>query len=423
MTPLTDDPLDAELHAALHRIEGRSPLAVDVDTVIARGRSRRRAVLAERILTVCVVLAVVVGATVFAVRSSSSPDVVVGPSPSPTANPLALIVDLNGEYTESRSPRTGSTMLLLSNQTGQRVTITGWSLVDAPASARAGLAAPIANGDYESLSAAQRRALIAAPKRTTVELDNRHEVNLLVQLAPSCTAADAKIRPSVVLELRADDGTTTKQVIAPDEFAGVMPGGDSRDWVDWAIAKACGDKLPYAPRKPAPPSQAASAMPSASVAPPAEPVLDLGSAGSSRDPYRTGAGWTELSLRNSTGRRVTVAGWQLTDRTGSTRAALIPQDGQQLGIPSPEFVGYLAAHKIESVVVGAGADISFILQITPSCTAADKQIQPVLTLDLRYDDGTAGQTVIQPTDGYDVGYSMPYDGWVAATIAQGCARS
>jgi hypothetical protein len=269
VNPLTDDPLDTELRAALHGIEGRSPLSVDVDTVIARGRSRRRAVVAERVLAVVAVLAVVLGATVFAVRSSSDRDLVVGPVPptgTPTGatNPLALIVDLNGEYAETATPRTGSTALLLSNQTGKPITITGWSLKDAPPSARANIAAPITSGEQESLTAAGRRALLSAPRLTTVEMAARQEVNLLVALTASCTAADATIRPSIVLDLRAADGTTSQQVIAPTDFA---QGPAGLSWVDWAILKACG-KLPYPVARPTSgPGPSASTAPTSSSTP------------------------------------------------------------------------------------------------------------------------------------------------------------
>jgi hypothetical protein len=75
---------------------------------------------------------------------------------------------------------------------------------------------------------------------------------------------------------------------------------------------------------------------------------------------------------------------------------------------------------VTSVVVGPGQTIFVFLRLKPSCTPDDSKIAPLVVLDLRSADGKAGQTVIRPADGYDVGYGMPYDGWVSASLGQVC---
>ena len=427
MNPLTDDPVDADLRAALRRIEGASPLSIDVDGVIARGRSRRRAAVAERVLTVGLVLAVVIGAAAFALRSSASRDVVLGPLPTAGSQPARidpreLIVDLGGEYADPRAPRTGSVVLLLSNQTGQRVTITGWSLVDAPATSRAALATPIAQGAYESLSVTQQRELLAAPVRSTVTLDPSNEVNLVVQLPASCTAADRALHPSIVLDVRAQDGRRWTQTIGRDQFAGVMPGGDALDWVDWIVLKACGDTLPYPTPSPRPSTPEPNPFATST-----RPEVTVQGAGSNHDKSKSRTGTTALELYNGSGRTVTITDWRLDDPSGSTTAALdapLPLgQGMSVGPPSVEDA-VLGAPRRASATLVAGQGIKLVLEIHASCTASDKAIRPTVVLDLRWADGTTGQTVIHPLDGWDKpAPGVTGRGWVAVTIAQACATS
>ena len=83
----------------------------------------------------------------------------------------------------------------------------------------------------------------------------------------------------------------------------------------------------------------------------------------------------------------------------------------------------LDAPSKRTATLGSGQAIMLILSIHTSCSAADTGIRPVVSLDLRYDDGTTGRTVIQPLDGYQAGFGQPHKGWVAVTVAQACARS
>ena len=95
--------------------------------------------------------------------------------------------------------------------------MTGWKLVDPSGATRIAFAAPLADGANESLGRAAQKALLTEPARTTAHLAQMQDINLVVELTPTCTAADKAIQPRVVIDVRLDDGTTTRQTIAPLE--------------------------------------------------------------------------------------------------------------------------------------------------------------------------------------------------------------
>ena len=161
-------------------------------------------------------------------------------SPSATARHASppLVVDLNQGYPDLIPPRTVTALLLLSNQSGQPVTITGWTLVDPSGSTRVALAPPLPNGANESLLPSAQRALLAAPPRRTAALADAQDINLLVELTPTCTAADKRIAPRIEFDIRYGDGSTTRQTITAleDNLLLVTKG---KGWVAETIDGIC----------------------------------------------------------------------------------------------------------------------------------------------------------------------------------------